>query len=93
MSHDQTLQLLQESLNAIRQDRLTVAALCQTWRAQTALLSDLPTPYGKVMEDMLGRLEAGSLFTEESCSFSQIDLLTTLDMWLDNARQTLAKSN
>ena len=49
----------------------------------------MPGPYSTVMEDLLGRLEAGSLFTEESCSFSQIDLLTTLDMWLDNARQTL----
>ena len=93
MSHDQTLHLLHESLDAIRQDRLSVAALCQTWRTQTALLSDLPAPYGEVMEDLLSRLEAGSLFTEESCSFSQIDLLTTLDMWLDNAQKTLAKSN
>lgn len=90
MSHTQTLQLLQESLDAIRQDRLSVADFCTTWRAQSALLSALPGPYTTVMEDLLGRLEAGSLFTEESCSFSQIDLLTTLDMWLDNARKTLA---
>ncbi len=90
MSHTQTLQLLQESLDAIRQDRLSVADFCATWRSQTGLLAALPGPYTTVMEDLLGRLEAGSLFTEESCSFSQIDLLTTLDMWLDNARKTLA---
>jgi hypothetical protein len=89
MSHTQTLQLLQDSVEALRQSRISVAEFCQTWRAQTALLASLPGPYSTVMEDLLGRLEAGSLFTEESCSFSQIDLLTTLDMWLDNARQTL----
>lgn len=89
MPHNQTLQLLQESLDAIRQDRLSVANFCSTWRGQTELLAALPGPYTTVMEDLLGRLEAGSLFTEESCSFSQIDLLTTLDMWLDNARKTL----
>ncbi|MNR99664.1 hypothetical protein D3C72_309030 [compost metagenome] len=90
MSHDQSFAALQESLSAIRQDRLGVAGLCQTWRAQTELLAALPSQYTTVMEDLLGRLEAGSLFTEESCSFSQIDLLTTLDMWLENARKTLA---
>jgi len=93
MSHDQTLHLLQDSLNAIRQDQLAVAAFCQTWRAQNALLSALPPRYGEVMEDMLGRLEAGSLFTEESCSFSQVDLLTNLDVWLDQAQQALAKAS
>ncbi len=92
MSHDQTLYLLQDSLHAIRQNRLPIADLCQTWRAQTALLSVLPPRYAEVMEDLLGRLEAGSLFTEESCSFSQVDLLANLDLWLDKARQTLAKT-
>jgi hypothetical protein len=53
----------------------------------------LPPRYTDVMEDLLGRLEAGSLFTEESCSFSQIELLATLDMWLDKAQLTLNKPN
>lgn len=92
MRHDQTLHLLRNSLHASRQNRLAVADFCQTWRMQTTLLSDLPPRYRDVMEDLLGRLEAGSLFSEESCSFSQIDLLANLDMWLDKAQQTLAKS-
>lgn len=92
MSHDQTLHLLQDSLHAIRQNRLAIADFCQSWRAQTALLSALPPRYAEVMEDLLGRLEAGSLFTEESCSFSQVDLLANLDLWLDKAQQTLAKT-
>jgi hypothetical protein len=93
MSHDQALHALQDSLHAIRQSRLSVTEFCQTWRAQTALLAELPPRYTDVMEDLLGRLEAGSLFSEESCSFSQIDLLATMDMWLDKAQTTLAKSN
>lgn len=92
MSHDQTLHLLQDALHAIRQNRLAIADFCQTWRAQTALLSALPPRYAEAMEDLLGRLEAGSLFTEESCSFSQVDLLANLDLWLDKAQQTLAKT-
>lgn len=41
------------------------------------------------MEDLLGRMEAGSLFTEESCSFSQEDLQANLAVWLDKAEQAV----
>lgn len=90
--HEQTLHQLRDSLEAIRQGTLSVADFCRTWRAQSALLSALPPRFTEVMEDLLGRLEAGSLFTEESCSFSQIDLLATLDVWLDKAQQALAEA-
>jgi len=90
MSHDSTLQLLGAALNDLRHKRITIAAFCTTWRAQDALLSQLPPRYRTVMEDLLGRMEAGSLFTEESCSFSQEDLQANLSVWLDKARQTLA---
>lgn len=93
MANDQALHALRDSLHAIRQGRLSVGELCQTWRAQTALLAELPPRYTDVMEDLLGRLEAGSLFSEESCSFSQVDLLATMDMWLDKAQTTLAKTS
>jgi hypothetical protein len=89
---EHTLHQLRDSLHAIRQGTLSVADFCRIWRAQSALLSALPSRFGEVMEDLLGRLEAGSLFTEESCSFSQIDLLATLDMWLDKAEQSLART-
>lgn len=92
MPHENTLLQLRNALHAIRQGRLSVADFCQTWRAQTELLSALSPRFGEVMEDLLSRLEAGSLFTEESCSFSQIDLLATLDTWLDKAQQSLAKT-
>ena len=93
MSHDQALHTLQDALHGMRQSRLSIAEFCTIWRAQGALLADLPPRYPQVMEDLLGRLEAGSLFTEESCSFSQIDLLATLDMWLDKATLMLNKPN
>jgi hypothetical protein len=89
MSHDQALQALENSFTALREGRLTTAGFCQTWRAQASLLSALPPRYCQVMEDLLGRLEAGSLFTEESCSFSQEDLLGNLTGWLSKARQSV----
>jgi hypothetical protein len=90
MSHAHTLQSLRQALDDIRHQRIALNAFCQTWRAQTALLAALPPRYGQVMEDVLGRMESGSLFTEESCSFSQADLQANLTVWLDKATHTLA---
>lgn len=92
MSSESQLTTLQESLQALRKNNLSIDDFCRTWRTQSTLLATLPARYTEVMEDILGRLEAGSLFTEESCSFSQIDLLANLDIWLDKARQTLPQA-
>jgi hypothetical protein len=89
MSHDHALHTLRNALDDLQHKRIAMDAFCQTWRAQTALLAALPERYGQVMEDLLGRMEAGSLFTEESCSFSQEDLQANLSTWLDKAKQTL----
>ncbi|WP_323744979.1 hypothetical protein [Noviherbaspirillum malthae] len=70
---------------------MSLSEFCQTWRSQKTLLTALPERYGQVMEDLLGRMEAGSLFTEESCSFSQDDLQANLSIWLDKASQTLER--
>ena len=93
MSYDSSFQAMQDALQAVQQNQMSINAFCQIWRTQATQLSDLPPRYREVLEDLLSRLETGSLFTEESCSFSQTDLLTTLDMWLDNTRQTLLKSD
>ncbi|WP_019140104.1 hypothetical protein [Noviherbaspirillum massiliense] len=92
MPHLQSLTTLRTSLQDLQQNRLSIADFCRTWRAQTTLLAALPPRYGQVMEDLLGRMEAGSLFTEESCSFSHEDLQANLSVWLDKASQTLAGS-
>lgn len=90
MSHSPALQSLRQTLDDLRQQCIAISGFCQIWRAQTALLAALPARYAQVMEDVLGRMEAGSLFSEESCSFSQEDLRANLAIWLDKAEQTLA---
>ncbi|HEV2610663.1 MAG TPA: hypothetical protein VGU61_10395 [Noviherbaspirillum sp.] len=89
MSHLQALQSLQLALDDLRSNRIDVHAFCRSWRSQSALVSALPPRYGQVMEDLLGRMEASSLFTEESCSFSQEDMQASLSTWLDKAKQQL----
>ncbi|GGI18760.1 hypothetical protein [Oxalicibacterium faecigallinarum] len=89
MQYESAFTELQHAMQGLRQKSLSIADFCKVWRKQQALLAALPPQYATVMEDLLGRLEAGSLFTEESCSFSQIDLLATLDTWLNKARATL----
>lgn len=91
MPYASTLSLLRASLEALQAKQMSLSEFCQTWRGQQALLGALPERYGQVMEDLLGRMEAGSLFTEESCSFSQDDLQANLNVWLDKASQTLAR--
>ncbi len=87
MSHDQAIRSIRHSLSEVQNGRQSIAEFCREWRSQTALLADLPARYAQMMEDLLGRLEAGSLFTDESCSFSQQDLLANLAVWADKAEQ------
>jgi hypothetical protein len=89
MMHDTALRKLRNSLDELRNKRTSIQEFCRAWRNETALLAALPPRYQQVMEDLLGRMEAGSLFTEESCSFSQEDLQANLSVWLDKAEQTL----
>jgi hypothetical protein len=89
MSHESALHAMQTSLNALEQNQIGTGEFCQVWRAQGALLADLPPRFAEVMEDLLSRLEAGSLFTEESCSFSQTDLHAPLSMWLAKAKERM----
>lgn len=89
MTYDTALRNLRNSLDALRDKHISIQDFCTAWRNETALLAALPPRYKEVMEDLLGRMEAGSLFTEESCSFSQEDLQTHLSVWLDKAGQTL----
>ncbi|MES2104605.1 MAG: hypothetical protein V4634_11335 [Pseudomonadota bacterium] len=87
MNHEPLFIQLQASLESLSRQTVSVADFCKTWRAQADLLAALPPRYAQVLEDLLGRLEAGSLFTEESCSFSQSELIAQLGMWLDKAAQ------
>ena len=84
------LATLQSALAAHGQGDLSATALGDTARAQQALLAALPPRYGEVLLNLIDRLEASALFTEESCSFSHQGLQDSLQQWLDKARATLA---
>jgi hypothetical protein len=83
-----TLDELIAQLDACTQGDLSVGQLSQHWRT-TASTLPLPARYGEVLGHVLDRLEAGALFSEESCSFSQKDLLDNLKVWAEKARAQL----
>ena len=83
---------VQDALNAFSQGSLTASALSHTARAQTDLLAALPPRYAEVLHGLLDRLESSALFSEESCSFSQKDLVDSLQMWVDKARSVLEQA-
>jgi hypothetical protein len=81
---------LQAQFDALRRASSSPAAFSQVAQAQTELLAALPPRYAEVLHGLLDRLESSALFAEESCSFSQTDLLDSLQLWLDKAGQQLA---
>ncbi len=85
-----SLAQLRASLQALRERRVSALDFARLWRGQAALLAALPPRFGEALEQILQRLESGSLFAEESCSFSQTDLHDLLVQWLDKAQAQLA---
>ncbi|GAA6118671.1 hypothetical protein [Acidovorax sp. FG27] len=78
------------ALARLRQGELRPHAFSDTARALGALRGALPARYDEVLLGLLDRLESGALFAEESCSFSQQDLVDSLQMWADKAGATVA---
>ena len=87
-SHHHILERMQQALSACERGELPIARLCTQWRSDASALP-LPPRYGEVLGHLLDRIEAGALFNEESCSFSQKDLLSGLQVWAGKAAQTL----
>ena len=83
------LDAIASALNALHDGSGRIATLSDTARASDALLDALPARYREVLLNLLDRLESSALFSEESCSFSQKDLLDSLQMWVDKARAQL----
>ena len=83
---------VQDALNAFTQGATSASALSHTARAQADLLAALPPRYAEVLHGLLDRLESSALFSEESCSFSQKDLVGSLQMWVDKARALLEQA-
>lgn len=81
------LAALPATLSAFSAGQLPVHALTQQWReAARAHEPALPARYLEVLERVLSQLESAALFTEESCSFSQGDMVAALGDWLARAR-------
>lgn len=82
-----TLSALAPTLNAFSAGHLSLSALAQQWRqAAHTHQPALPARYLEVLERVLSQLESSALFTEESCSFSQGDMVAALGDWLQRAR-------
>ena len=86
------LTTLARALQAFERGAHTAAALSTLARQQTTLLATLPPRYSEVLLNLLDRLESSALFSEESCSFSQKDLVANLTMWVEKAQGTLNAS-
>ena len=86
------LQQLKSGFTQLAQLQGNASSLGQQARAANTLLQTLPPRYGEVLLNLLDRLESSALFTEESCSFSQKDLLDNLQSWADKAQTQLDKS-
>jgi len=84
VAHDQ-LRVVAQALHDLRTSATTPHALSALAREQSTLLQALPPRYSDVLLQLLDRLESSALFSEESCSFSQKDLLDNLQIWVDKA--------
>jgi hypothetical protein len=90
-AHLDTLTRMTDALKASTEGQLSQTDMIRQWRSGAASLP-LPEKFGTVLGDLLDRIEASALFSEESCSFSQKDLLSSLQLWADKARAKLSAS-
>ena len=85
MSH--SLADLPQTLSAFSAGQMSLHDLVRTWREVAhGHQPALPPRYTEVLERVLSQLESAALFTEESCSFSQADMVGALGDWLTKAR-------
>jgi len=92
ISAKQELAALEQALQQLRQGQLKVDQLATQAHGLQRLPAELPERFATVLHELLNRLESSALFSEESCSFSQVDLLDSLQMWLDKAGLQLSKA-
>ena len=83
-----TLDRMTQALTACGQGQLAQSDMIRQWRSGAASLP-LPEQFGEVLGNLLDRIEASALFSEESCSFSQKNLMASLQLWADKARARL----
>lgn len=81
---------LTRDLQAARAGTLDMGTLARRLRG-LILPAALPPKYGEVLAEITDRIESSALFDEDSCSFSQSDLLGALEVWEKKAREKLGK--
>lgn len=79
----------QQALDSLRGGAADTAAFCRRVRA-LPLPPALPAKFGEVLDTLLDRMESAAMFGGESCSFSQDELVASLQVWIDKARERLA---
>ena len=92
MSHSATLANLTQELEAVRTGQADGAAMVRSLRTAPDLLAALTPRHRNALDEILNRMESGSLFSEESCSFSQNELRDALAQWLAHAAAYLTRS-
>ncbi|MEO8390879.1 MAG: hypothetical protein ABI893_05095 [Polaromonas sp.] len=92
MTPQNELDQLQHALQQLRSDDIRVGNFAQLAAQQHSLEAALPARFNEVQLQLLNRLESAALFTEESCSFSQKELLDSLQLWIDKAQLQLQKT-
>jgi hypothetical protein len=91
MSLPQHLNQVADLLAKGRRGEINAATLCRELRILQPQFAALPERFQTFFDSAVTRLESGSLFSEESCSFSQQDLLVALDAWETKVRATYCK--
>ena len=86
------LTTLAQALQAFERGDQTAATLSTLARQQATLLAALPPRISVVLLNLLHLLESSPLFSEESCSLSQKDLVANLTMWVEKAQAILSAS-
>lgn len=92
MTPQHQLDAIHTALQQLRSGQLGAAAFSQLAAQQQSLAAALPGRFHDVLSQLLNGLESSALFTEESCSFSQTELLDNLQVWIDKAGLQLQKS-
>ena len=92
MTPQHQLDAINTALQQLRDGTLGAAAFSQLAAQQQNLATALPGRFNDVLSQLLNGLESSALFTEESCSFSQKELLDSLQLWIDKAQLQLQKT-
>ena len=79
---------LQRDLAAARAGELDMGTLARRLRGLT-LPAALPPKFEEVLANLVDRIESSALFDDDSCSFSQRDLLGALELWVQKANERL----